>query len=85
MRALPLVLGILALTVQAPGASPRALMRIDTAWHFHLGDIPGAERPENSGDGWTRVDIPHNWGWEDAQQGRKEYRGPGCRRPAEHA
>ena len=27
--------------------------------------------------GWQAVSIPHNWGWEKAQQGKDYYRGPG--------
>jgi hypothetical protein len=30
----------------------------------------------NDGD-WQAVSIPHNWGWEEAQQGKDFYRGPG--------
>ena len=26
---------------------------------------------------WQAVSIPHNWGWEEAQQGKNYYRGPG--------
>ena len=26
---------------------------------------------------WQTISIPHNWGWEEAQQGKDYYRGPG--------
>ena len=31
----------------------------------------------NAVTSWQTVSIPHNWGWEQAQQGKEYYRGPG--------
>lgn len=51
--------------------------RLDADWRFHLEDVSGAENPGFDDSGWQTVSLPHNWGWEDAQAGRKYYRGPG--------
>ncbi len=51
---------------------------LDSGWRFKLGDIANAAQPGfNDGD-WQAVSLPHNWGWEEAQQGKDFYRGPGC-------
>jgi beta-galactosidase len=58
--------------------------RLDTGWRFMRGDpafqngqaVSPAHTNWNDAD-WQSVSIPHNWGWEDAQQGKNYYRGPG--------
>jgi beta-galactosidase len=50
---------------------------LDSDWRFKLGDIRGAEAVDLSDTNWQTVSIPHNWGWEQAQQGKDYYRGPG--------
>ena len=50
---------------------------LDSAWHFKSGDILGAEAVDLSDTNWQTVSIPHNWGWQEAQQGKDYYRGPG--------
>ncbi len=50
---------------------------LDSDWRFKLGDILGAEAVNFSDTNWQTVSIPHNWGWEAAQQGKDYYRGPG--------
>jgi len=51
---------------------------LNSDWRFILGDIPGAEAADFSETNWQTVCLPHNWGWEDAQQGKTNYyRGPG--------
>jgi beta-galactosidase len=50
---------------------------LDSGWRFKSGETTNAEQPGfNDGD-WQAVSIPHNWGWEEAQQGKDFYRGPG--------
>ena len=50
---------------------------LDSGWRFKSGEVTNAEQPGfNDGD-WQAVSIPHNWGWEEAQQGKDFYRGPG--------
>jgi beta-galactosidase len=50
---------------------------LDSDWRFKLGDVLGAETVAFSDTDWQTVSIPHNWGWEQAQQGKDYYRGPG--------
>lgn len=50
---------------------------LDSDWRFKPGDILGAEAVNLSDTNWQTVSIPHNWGWEAAQQGKDYYRGPG--------
>jgi beta-galactosidase len=50
---------------------------LDSGWRFQLGETDGAAAAGFKDNLWQTVSIPHNWGWEDAQQGREYYRGPG--------
>ncbi len=50
---------------------------LDSGWRFQPGDILGAEVVDLSDTNWQTISIPHNWGWEEAQQGKDYYRGPG--------
>ena len=50
---------------------------LDSGWRFKSGEVTNAALSGfNDGD-WQEVTIPHNWGWEEAQQGKDFYRGPG--------
>jgi beta-galactosidase len=50
---------------------------LDADWKFKLGKIADTEKTNFDDSHWQAVSIPHNWGWEDAQQGKDFYRGPG--------
>src|ERR1044071_3679194 len=50
---------------------------LDSGWRFEIGDTSGAERNNFDDHDWQTLSIPHNWGWEEAQQGKSYYRGPG--------
>ena len=57
---------------------------LDSGWRFMQGDPAGLSgQAMNPADpnwidsSWQSVSIPHNWGWENAQQGKDYYRGPG--------
>ncbi|MGA9451088.1 MAG: glycoside hydrolase family 2 TIM barrel-domain containing protein [Verrucomicrobiia bacterium] len=50
---------------------------LDSDWKFQLGDVSNAEQPDFNDGNWQTISIPHNWGWEEAQQGKDFYRGPG--------
>ncbi len=50
---------------------------LDSGWRFKSGEVPNAEKPDFNDTDWQTISIPHNWGWEDAQEGRDYYRGPG--------
>ena len=60
----------------------RVYTLLDSGWRFKLGEADGATSVTFKDDLWRPVSIPHNWGWEDAQQGREYYRGPGWYRRA---
>ena len=50
---------------------------LDSGWKFQSGETTGAEQSDFNDSSWQKISIPHNWGWEQAQQGRHFYRGPG--------
>ena len=51
---------------------------LDSGWRFKSGEVTNAAQTGVSTTGdWQAVSIPHNWGWEEAQQGKDYYRGPG--------
>jgi beta-galactosidase len=57
---------------------------LDSGWRFVQGDPAGLSGqamspadPNWIDSSWQTVSIPHCWGWEDAQQGKDYYRGPG--------
>jgi beta-galactosidase len=61
--------------------SLRAAVRDDTllesGWRFQQGDVPGADKITFADTNWTAVSLPHNWGWQQAEKGEKNLRGPG--------
>jgi len=61
----------------AGNALARENTLLDSGWRFKLGDTRGAEAVNFSDTNWQAVSLPHNWGWEQAQQGEDYYRGPG--------
>jgi len=57
---------------------------LDSGWRFMQGDPAGvagqAMSPADANwidSSWQTVSIPHNWGWENAQEGKDYYRGTG--------
>jgi beta-galactosidase len=67
----------------------RESMRLDSGWRFMQGDPAGVAGQATSpadpnwiDSNWQTVSLPHNWGWEQAQQGKDYYRGPGWYRRA---
>jgi beta-galactosidase len=50
---------------------------LDSGWRFKSGEATNAEQSDFNDSDWQAVSIPHNWGWEEAQQGKDFYRGPG--------
>jgi beta-galactosidase len=55
----------------------RESTRLGSGWKFKLGESTNAAQAGFDDSGWQTVSIPHNWGWENAQQGKDYYRGPG--------
>ncbi|WP_426670832.1 beta-galactosidase GalB [Mucilaginibacter sp. McL0603] len=39
----------------------RSIADFDKGWHFHLGDVSGAENPTISDAAWRTLDLPHDW------------------------
>ncbi len=50
---------------------------LDAGWRFKLGETTNAAPTDFNDSDWQAVSIPHNWGWEQAQEGKDFYRGPG--------
>jgi beta-galactosidase len=58
-------------------SSARENTLLDSGWKFKSGDNTNAQQAGFDDSGWQAVSIPHNWGWQEAQQGKDYYRGPG--------
>jgi beta-galactosidase len=41
--------------------SPRTRADFDMGWHFHLGDVQGAEAPALKDANWRSLNLPHDW------------------------
>jgi beta-galactosidase len=39
----------------------RSVADFDKGWHFHLGDVNGAENPAMNDNAWRALDLPHDW------------------------
>ena len=39
----------------------RTVVDFDKDWHFHLGDVPGAEKAEAKDADWRKLNLPHDW------------------------
>jgi beta-galactosidase len=65
-----------------PSLVAREDARLVSNWQYRTGDVAGAGQLEFDDNGWQTVTLPHNWGWEQAQQGENYYRGPGWYRRA---
>ena len=74
MRKLLILISVLVL---AFNLFARESTLLEAGWRFKSGEVTNAAQTDfNDGD-WQAVSIPHNWGWEEAQQGKDFYRGPG--------
>ncbi len=51
-----LVMATVQLTAQSRGRE-----NFDAGWRFHLGDLPGAEKPGFQDQNWRKLDLPHDW------------------------
>ncbi|MFO1488500.1 MAG: glycoside hydrolase family 2 TIM barrel-domain containing protein [Verrucomicrobiota bacterium] len=58
-------------------AGARDVTRLDDGWRFQSGEVSDGQGAQIKDQNWQTVSIPHNWGWEDAQRGKKYYQGPG--------
>ena len=53
-------------------SGPARDILFDPDWHFHLGDVPEAWRPEFDDSTWRRLSLPHDWSIEDRPGAPKE-------------
>ena len=72
-----LVLALSFLIASSTGGHAREIQLLGADWKFKLGENAGAERPDFDASGWETISLPHNWGWQEAQEGKPYYRGPG--------
>ena len=59
-----LLLASAAPALARPSADPRAVMPLNSGWHFHFGDdqpAPGEPTPKPPVVSWLDVDLPHSW------------------------
>lgn len=54
------LLFLFLLTISA-SAQTRRVADFDKGWHFHLGDVAGAETPELNDGSWRMLNLPHDW------------------------
>ncbi len=40
---------------------PRSVENFGKRWKFHLGDLPGAEKPAFDDASWRTLNVPHDW------------------------
>jgi beta-galactosidase len=74
MRKFPIFISALVFTFHLLA---RESTRLDSGWRFKSEEVTNATQPGFNDGNWQAVSIPHNWGWEEAQQGNDFYRGPG--------
>ena len=78
MRSFLILTTCLAFIFTLPADSrARENQLLTPGWRFQPDEVPGAEKTGFDDRGWQTVSLPHNWGWQDAQAGKKYYRGPG--------
>lgn len=61
LTALSLTAGCLSLLTHDGSALSRERVALDREWKFQLGDPQGAHKPEFADNGWTTVNLPHDW------------------------
>jgi beta-galactosidase len=81
MRFFILALVSLFMFCLATNSFARKNILLESGWHFQQGDsyqqVKNQENTHWNDSDWQSVSLPHNWGWEQAQQGKDYYRGPG--------
>src|SRR5205809_7889745 len=54
-------MALLVLLAPCPGAAQRRTPSFDRGWHFHLGDLVGAQEVAFDDSGWRTLDVPPDW------------------------
>ncbi len=61
-RTAVLLLSVFCAIVQIMAAdNPRVVDNLNFGWHFHAGDVPGAETVSFDDSQWQTVDVPHDF------------------------
>jgi len=56
----------------------REIININEGWLYKKGEYIDAKNIDFNDDSWETIQVPHNWGWDEAQNGNKKYyRGSG--------
>ncbi len=59
---IPLLLCFLIIVLHlTSSAQVRSRVDFDKGWHFHLGDLKGAESPDMGDTQWRTLNLPHDW------------------------
>jgi beta-galactosidase len=72
-----LLVFFLACTTSILSAAPREDTVLDSGWRFKQGDAADGQQPGFDDSAWQSLSLPHNWGWQEAMNGKDYYRGPG--------
>lgn len=51
----------------------RSQIELTDAWRFVKEDVKGGQGVDYDDTSWQRLSIPHNWGYEEAEQGNRNY------------
>lgn len=68
---------MLLLSLSLGTISARDSVPLKSNWFFKLAEESGPRQPDFNAEDFQEVTLPHNWGWKEAQQGQKFYRGAG--------
>ncbi|GAA3617227.1 glycoside hydrolase family 2 TIM barrel-domain containing protein [Flavivirga amylovorans] len=52
---------------------PRTVFNINSDWHFIKNEIKSLDKINLNSNDWQPIKLPHNWGFQEAQKGNKEY------------
>lgn len=56
-----ILLSPLFFSLESFSQSSRIRMDFDKGWHFHLGDVKGAEKTDANDANWRALSLPHDW------------------------
>lgn len=74
---LPLTAVFTLIGWNSSASTGRELTLLRDDWRFQFGENTNARSVTFADSAWQKISLPHNWGWEQAQQGKNYQRGPG--------